>query len=605
MRIEKEDDLLDIEKRVLIIKDIQSSENQGRKDEAYKRYLCLKDKTKDYVVKELLKQFDGSTVEEMSYCISNISVTKKIIDKLARVYANGVKRTVPDQKDLTTQIEKLSTALELNQVMKKVNRFLKLHKNVALFVKPVPSYDSDDGDQIFSLKLMVLAPYLYDVVEQYHDRERALCYVLSHYSPMGGGANSLLATNVARAGRAFLTPTIKPAGDGRDETIAGAGSDDNIDKKEYIFWSDKYHFTCNEKGEIIKSEIGDNNQPNPENPIGLCPIQEFAIEQDGTFWAQGGDDIVDGGILINSLITNLNHIGITQGYGQFYMSGKNLPKQIKLGPNKAITMEVDTKDDPEPKIGFANANAPLQELQKSIEMYAALLLTTNNLTSTGISANLDTYRNEASGVALIIDKAESMEDVQDQQQIFIDREPCVWERICAWLNYYGSRDLLDEDLVEFKDLDPEVMETINLKFGDAQPIMSETEKLNNITFRAKLGINTAIEILMKDDPSMTEEEALAKLTDLAADRVKNAAFWAVIAAGGAPAQASGTNKIDGGPGLNNQMDNATGDLNGKTNPDPNAIDPAAKSSAGGGKVPLDGGQGPGSGGQSDTNSQQS
>lgn len=579
MRVKKETDLLDVQIRKRIIEEIQSRENQERKDEAFKRYECMKDLVNRWVVKELLKQFDAATVEEMSYAISNISITKKIIGKLARVYNNGVKRTVPDKKepgvikkviskitgskptetsDLTKQIEEIADYLEMNSKMKKVNKYVKLQMQCAVFVKPIP--DQDD-ENLYQLKLEIMQPYLYDVVEQYHDREKAMAYVLSHYSPTGSGANSLVATNVARAGRMYLTPTIKPEGDGQDQLIANSQTDKDIDKKEYIWWSKNYHFTTDAKGEIIKSDIGDNpDSGNNENPIGILPIKEFVRDQDGTFWSAGGNDLVSGDILINCMITNLNHIGVTQGYGQFFMKGKNLPKQIKLGPNKAITMEVDSKEDPDPSIGFATANPPLDELMRSVEMYVALLLTTNNLTTTGLATKLDSFKNAASGVALIIDKAESIEDVVDQQQIFIDGEPEVFEIISAWLNYYGPRNQLCEDLVPYKGLPADI--DVNLKFGDAQPIMSETEKLNNIAMREKLGINTAVELIMKDDPSLTEQEAEEKLTKLLEDKIKNAAFWQSLQP---VTPQPGDNSVDGGGNPAKQTDNVDAQKNGADN----------------------------------------
>jgi hypothetical protein len=108
MQLEKEDQLLDISIRRKIIQEIKASENQDRKDEHFKRYECYKDLTSRYVIEELLKQFTQTTVEEMSYALCNLSVVRKVIDKLARVYSNGVTRTVPNDSNSTEQIEQLA-----------------------------------------------------------------------------------------------------------------------------------------------------------------------------------------------------------------------------------------------------------------------------------------------------------------------------------------------------------------------------------------------------------------------------------------------------------------------------------------------------------------
>jgi len=503
MRLKSEDEILDPGVRRKVIEEILGDENRSRKDEHYKRYEIYKDQTYKYVMEKLLQWFDQSTVDEMAYAISNVSIARKIIDKLARVYANGVQRTVPQNEVQTKQIQELARELDFDSVMKKVNRYLKLHKNTALYVKPVPVGEPEDNK--YTLKVECLPPFLYDVIEDYYDREKPKVFILSNY--IRRDARSAVLHPENHTTQRDLSTRFMSGGNGKDEIIADTPADQGSDYNCFIFWSNKYHFTCNEKGEIISgSEI--------ENPISELPFVNFAMDQDGAFWAMGGDDLTDGAVLVNSMITNVNHIGIMQGYGQFFMKGKNLPRQIKLGPTKAILVEFE-KDDPVPEMGFLSANPPLDELRQVIEMYVALILTTNNLSTSGISASLQGSQNAASGIALIIDKAESMEDVNDQSQIFKDKEPEIWELISKWLMLYKSKGLIEDDLSGYK-LDQEL--AVNLKFGDPKPIMSEAEKLANIEKRKELGLNTIPELMMIDDPSMTQEEAQAKMGQVMADK---------------------------------------------------------------------------------------
>src|SRR3954463_947712 len=99
VKIKSESDLLNVEIRKKLIEEFCGTNNTRRKNEAFKAYECLKDKTSNYVMDLLLKQFDTETVVEMQYAISNISVLRKVISKLAKVYANGVKRTMKNQSD--------------------------------------------------------------------------------------------------------------------------------------------------------------------------------------------------------------------------------------------------------------------------------------------------------------------------------------------------------------------------------------------------------------------------------------------------------------------------------------------------------------------------
>jgi len=511
MRIQSEDELLKPEVRKQIIEEIKGSESQHRKFEAYKKYQCYKDKTSHYVVDLLLQQLDHATVQEMRYSLSNVSIVRKVVDKLARVYSNGVERVVVDSEEDTKKIKKLEKVLDINSAMKKTNRFLKFQKNVDLFVKPCP--EIEDGVTKWTVKLEALNPFLYDVIENYHDRTKAMCVVLSDYTPP---ATSLAAIDGKRS-PVFSLPSPTPAqGNGFDEKIADTAVDQKMSpdgKPTFVFWSKKYHFTCNEMGEIIQ----DPTNPGNLNPLGVFNHISFAIDQDGAFWAEGGDDLIDGAILINALITHTNHVGVVQGYGQFYMTGENLPRGIKVGPTNAIIAEYKQGEQAEPKMGFLNANPQLDSLRGLIEMYIALYLTTNNLSTSGVATQLSGGQTLPSGVALIIDKAESLEDVQDQRQVFIDREPEIFEAINAVLKTYGDANLC-EDLVGLE-LTEGFEENFVIRFNDPTPIMSEAEKLANYKLRQDLGIDSLISILMKDDPSLDEKQAEMKLQKIIEQRL--------------------------------------------------------------------------------------
>lgn len=516
MRIKTESDLLKPEVRKQIIEEIKGRENLDRKLRAFKRYQCYKDKTNHYVVELLLRQFDTETVEEMRYALSNISIVKKVIDKLSRVYSHGVERSISGDEESTNKLKDIEKRLDVNTAMKKTNRFLKLEKNVDLFVKPCPVYDVN-GAVTWTVKLEALLPFLYDVVEDYYDRTKAMCVVLSDYQPPVtslahmDGKRVPLPLVVANQG-APTTP------DKKDQIIADSKNDQKLDpagqSQHFIFWSKNFHFTCDEQGEILPDE----NNPNNKNPLGVFNHINFAIDQDGAFWAEGGEDLVDGAVLINALITHTMHVGTVQGYGQFYMTGENLPRSIKVGPTKAIIAEYKKDEQAKPEMGFLNANPQLDSLRGLVEMYIALYLTTNNLSTSGVSTNLSGGNTLPSGIALILDKAESLEDVQDQRQVFVDKEPDLFEAINQVLKTYGDNKLVEE--LRGLQLPDNFKKNFVVKFHDPTPIMSEKEKLDNMKLRQEMGIDTMISLFMKDDPSLSEEQAEEKLKKLIEQRLK-------------------------------------------------------------------------------------
>lgn len=512
MRIKAESEILDIAVRKKIIEEIEGPENLARKADHYRRQLAYKDAIPRFVRELLEMQLKPETVEEMSYCISNIAISRKVVDKLARVYNNGAKRAFvgPDGKpddEATTNLNDLEKELDFNSQMKTQNRVLKLHRNAALYIKPCPVVENDSS--YYKLKIEPLAPYLYDVVEQYYDRTMPLAIILSnyayeqtHYTTRDAGRLDVKrATNV---------PPYQ-GGDGKDQAIADKKEDENREKKQYIWWTENYHFTTDETGAILPNEAG---EVVIENPIKMLPVIPQAVDRAGSFWAEGGNDLTHGAVLINSMITHVLHIGVTQGYGQFWMRGKNPPRNVMVGPNRTIILEQKDANDPTPEIGFESANPPLDQLRSLIEMYVSLYLTTNNLSTSGVKMDLSSS-SFASGISLMLDKAESMEDVKDQEQMFLDLEPVAWEVIQKFMRLFQETNTLDPKLEGL--LLPEDGEVV-VHFPHPDPIISETEKLTNIEKRKALGINTAAELIQLDQPHLTKDQADEKLMQILEER---------------------------------------------------------------------------------------
>jgi hypothetical protein len=128
----------------------------------------------------------------------------------------------------------------------------------------------------------------------------------------------------------------------------------------------------------------------------------------------------------------------------------------------------------------------------------------------------------ASGIALIIDKSESLEDVSDQQEIFLDAEPGIWRKINKWVQVFNEDgnvcDRLDGLVL------PEGFETnMSISFRDSRSIMSESEKLDNLKKRKELGIDTMVDLLMRDQPGLSKEDAENKLKTILEEKMSRMA----------------------------------------------------------------------------------
>lgn len=502
-----EEMLLDQDVRKKLIDGWKTQSNKERKRDAFKAYECLKDKTITYVLELIQTQFSAETVFEMQHALTNISILRKVIDKLARVYVNGATREIPGDESASRNLEAAEQYLKIDERMAKCNRYFRTFMNVLAHPKPV---ENDEGR--FDIEVEIKPPFLYDVVEDNKDPERPLAIVLSDYVPERFTLFTLGDPAVALRGRGnSAVNTVRQVDPPALPSVSAQ------DDKEYVWWTKNLHFTTNGKGEII-SDPG-----RIDNPIGALPFVNFAGEQDGSFWAEGGSDLVDTGIKINAQLSNMIHIGVSQGHGQLYMTGKNLPKSVKVGPNHCVQLEFE-EGEPVPTIGYLNANPQIAELRSNVEMLVALMLSTNNLSTSGFSINLSGGKDFASGIAMMIDKSESVEDVQKQAQIFVDREPIVWELVRKWHELYSSARLLTDAAAALKI--PQNVIDMQVKFPSPKPIMSEKEMLEIIEKRKDLGLNTMAELIMRDDPSIrTQEDAEAKLAKIEEEKqARMAAF---------------------------------------------------------------------------------
>lgn len=570
MKITSQDDVLNLDVRARAIAEIIGPENLARKREAYKRYLCYKDLTPLYVKEKLRKQFKFTTVEQMEYAMSNIAFVRKIIDKLARVYSFGVERKTEDEaeQEALCFLEKI---FNVNSLFKKTNRFLELEKNCIQYIVPVPSEIPGEGEKKTLLPRVIL-PFFYDAIEDAVNHEKPLAYIFSDLQI--NGANGAVTTvgaftnQYVRASQNFpgdirtanaWEPANLGVGDGVDQSIADSALDDSENCAEYVWWTNKYHFTTNIKGEVLDL----NKQPYPDqnnipwelhaNPIDMMPIVNYAKDQDGHFWAIGGADLTEGAILLNSLITHIIHLGVVQGYGQLVMTGKDLPATLDIGPATAVKLEWQNRDDPEPKFEYHSANPPLAELKTVVEMYVALLLTSNNLSTSGVSSQLGGGVAFQSGIAIMLDKAESIEDVKDQRQVFLDKEAKFWTIMYAWMKELKNSGELESQLSLINSSEVPKM---SLVFGEPQVIQTEADRIASIKAKKELGLSTQLDLMMDLYPDLTREQAEEKLKEVLEEKMESVLNAQANMIGGAQAngsQESNSNEqsdsIDNRPGV--------------------------------------------------------
>lgn len=511
MKLMNEDDVLLLEFRKAVIAEIIGAENVARKNEHLRRYEVYKDKTVKWVIDSLKAEgLKPETICQMANRATNISICRKIVNKLARTYSGGVQRSA-ETDEATKAVDEMVRFLNFNHKMRKSDRYRELHKNCILQFVQEQSGGTVEAP-LYRVGMRVLGPWQYDIIEDCYDREIPRCFIISDFLEQNVGAN---AASEDAAGRHQSTKSLGYTNN-KDDVIADAPSDAGMGHKRlFVWWTQNFHFTTYQDGTFCKQLTPEDGA----NPIGLLPFVNNAEDQDGQFWAQGGDDIVDGSILVNKVMTDMNFVAYLQGYGQPVITGKNLKDRYSLGPNNALIFDYDT-EDPEPKVTFASANPPLDAWMRMVEQYVALLLTTNSLSPSSVSGKLD-VNNMASGIAKLIDSSEATNDITDKEEDYTKYEREAFAIIQRWQELLLATDECDDEFKELTPLPEDIGDTLNLKFHQTQQIMTETDKLANLKARKELGINTELDLIKMDNPDMTEEEAMQKLADIKAERLQS------------------------------------------------------------------------------------
>ena len=528
-KITNESELLNEELRAEIIKkEIYGNENRERKAQALRRHEILKNKSKKWVMFGIEQEgFKRVTVEQMRSRASNISVAKKIIGKKSTTYSGGVTRKIgepieaggkklPNQDQISCDL--LYDLLNFNTNMRKADFFRTGFKNGLVGIVPV--LDSEEtratGKPKYKLQMRVLAPWKYDVIEDPADPTQPLAVIISEFTDRLRFVQYDSVTEGAQGIRSGMS-LMEHLSDGKDQLIADRAEDKEAadSDRRFIWWTPSHHFTTDMRGRILP----DASPENGANPIKKLPWQTIAEDQDGGYWADGGDDIFETDIAVNKKLTDANFIQFIQGWGQLVIDAENPPKTIIGGPDNAWIFERTPGGSPA-SVFYASSNPPIENWLEVIQMLLALCLSTNNLSPRNVSAKLS-VDNTASGVMLMIENSEQTPDIKDSQEYFRDIEPALLEIVAAWHSTYSLNGWLTKP---FQEGMPIRNTDLSIKFHDVRPPISEKEVLEIMQMRKDLGIATMMDLLKKDNPDLTDEEAQAKAEEIWAEKKKASEF---------------------------------------------------------------------------------
>jgi len=267
-------------------------------------------------------------------------------------------------------------------------------------------------------------------------------------------------------------------------------TDDN--EELWAYWSDEEHYYVL-RGKEADKKIAIKDNEEMVNPFGTLP---FVFMHNGwrdeNFWDMfTGDDLTGGTIDMAVHLTFLNHLIKTQSFKQLVGKGDNVGELLGqvLDPLSVLTLTGQNTE-----IDVLDLQANYEQLHK-----VAQDLANNIAVNYGISpSQFRMTGSVSSGFALQMENMKLDRFTVEQQQDFKVYEQELFGMIKMVSDYYGSS-LGDGDMF--------------VDFVEPNYPTSEAEQLTIDQTKIDMGLTKTVDIMIKRNPDLTEEEAKALVAE--------------------------------------------------------------------------------------------
>lgn len=505
-------DLLSQEVRKKIIDEIKSNENLARKAKEQRKFDIYRKRQDKYILDRLISEFDVKTVREMRKVLS-INPAKRIVDEQASLYIDEPERHFAAATDAEKeQLKEIYKEGRVNPQMRLANRYYKLHSQACLYVLPKDN----------KICARALTPKDYDVIPDSDDPEKAFAYVINvwdkdSYLSQGSGEPVDWSDNRYQ--------NVEQSNDQKNQQIADQNDRKSVQDR-YVFWTADIHFTCNGKGEIVSEAYAGDELveagPVQPNPIGRLPFIDIANEKDFSFFVQMGSDVTDFVIDFLVQLSDLANTCRFQNYSQAIIYSTDQPKNINVGPNRVLWLEIDKNADAGQRPQF-NFESPSPDIMGSLEFLNAQLKMF--LSSVGLNPGTVSGKNEmekfTSGVDHLLANLDKFKASKEDIDLFKQVEKETFEVICAWQNALFDVTLgttINEALKKTR-LNVDKI-TVDVSFHEPQDVMTQSEIEDSCIKRMKSGLMTRKEAI-KRIYGVDDERADEIILELDEEKQKN------------------------------------------------------------------------------------
>jgi hypothetical protein len=476
-----------------------SEENLRRKENSLMSLEVYKGRQRPFILRKLQQEM-GTDAVINGRTLTSINLTRKITKEKSSLY-----RTEPERefKNVTDEqkahIEKLYQEALANEKLKKSNEIFKLQDQALL------QCVLKEG----KLELRALYQHHFDVIPQDENPEKMDAVIISSFDKTRLFSQGTL-------GRSNQDPSSRMSyySDSNNQKIGDP--DDYKGKAFFYWWTKDLNFITNHKGQLIDAQgnlitqmVTDPTDPLVASPIaGTLPFIDVSTDKDFEFYVRSGYSSTVFSVDLGTLLSDTSEIARMQGWSQGIISSVEAPKDITIGPRRAMWLKLNPNDTEatRPSFQFVSPNPDLGASLQLIENFLSLYLTSEGLSPSTVNSSGKTDV-ASSGLDRWLKMLEKFEASQDDVNLYEKVEKDLFKIIKAWNNTFANvteggfgPELSGKLIPEDADL--------SVKFHKPQMLMGEDEKINLIRSKLELGLisqREAIEIDRGVDKERAEE----------------------------------------------------------------------------------------------------
>lgn len=460
-------DITDVGVVKQIIQEIELEQNQKRKRKEWDNSRIFNGDVRYYAKKRLQEVYPKTY---NSFTVSELNLSKKIVEKLSVSYSKKPKRKLEKDGD-TEKYNEIMSMCGGNKPWYLFDQFSNLHRYSCLEF----SYGQNiDGSPWTYLR--PLTPFQFDrIVDDY---SRTICVIKS--LPTESGRRDI-------------------RGDNYDAIIQDEPEDNNL--RRYALYTDEYFVKVivsgDKKNLKVQYEIDEDNKER-KNPLGVIPF---------VFYQEGDETVLPVHSPIGSQTTTANELmsiimtgSALQSFGNLIISApseQDLPDELQ---NSLFTYMKLPQIDGEIKT-TADYIQPSPDIPSILEVLARYVISVMDewgiKSSQSIKGSVQQF---SSGIDRLLSFADTFEKVTIMQSSFEKLENQLYRIISKWSELTGFHKFTSQ--------------SVNVVYNKQKPLLSEEEILKNIKTKFELGLIEPWEALRELEPNITPDEAKKKIEEI-------------------------------------------------------------------------------------------